>query len=77
MGREPAERTRPQTQAVRSAWAEWDCQHTPTTHWPEPMESAPMHCPTGRPAGWRSRPQSQAGAMTRGASPPTPGGSKS
>eukprot|EP00969_Alexandrium_andersonii_P188327 8322109-Alexandrium_andersonii.AAC.1 len=37
-----------------------------------------MHCPTGSPAGWCSRPQSQAGgAMTRGAIPPTPGGSKS
>eukprot|EP00969_Alexandrium_andersonii_P365065 15465412-Alexandrium_andersonii.AAC.1 len=41
------------------------------------MESAPTCCSTGAHVGWDSRPQTQAGAMTHGASLPTPGDSKS
>eukprot|EP00969_Alexandrium_andersonii_P035309 1546835-Alexandrium_andersonii.AAC.1 len=40
------------------------------------MESAPTCCSTGAHLGWRPRPQTQAGAMTHGASLPIPGGSK-
>eukprot|EP00969_Alexandrium_andersonii_P326377 14420544-Alexandrium_andersonii.AAC.1 len=38
---------------------------------------APMRCSTGARPDWHSRPQTRAGAMTRGATLPTLGGSKS
>eukprot|EP00969_Alexandrium_andersonii_P359584 15453524-Alexandrium_andersonii.AAC.1 len=47
-----------------------------TIRWPGQLEAAPTCCSTSAHLGRRSRSQTQAGAMTHGASPPIPGGSK-